>query len=304
MADTPADTTKRFDRQGVSGRAESGHADTPADPPQHLDFARSEFDADTAVTPQGPGLWSAHLSSNWNIGDHSNGGYALTPVLRAMRSLVPHSDPISVTAHFLRPTRGDAMVEVRAQTVRSGRTISTLSGSLWQDGAQRLAVVAAFGDLAAADQSGGHEIAEPPPSIPPVQECVHRVGLEQGVELPILSRVDTRVHPGHAEAGSSDRALLDGWIRLADGAEPSTLSLPFFSDAMPPSLYPLLGNVGWVPTIELTVHVRRPPTAGWLQTRTECHDMHRGRAIESGSLWDSRGSLVACVRQICLLMSR
>ena len=170
------------------------------------------------------------------------------------------SRPISVTTHFLRPARGDTDADVRASVVRSGRTVSTLRGSLWQEGRQRLEVLAAFSDLAAG--GGGPEIAQAPPTIPSVEECVHRGSLEQGVELPILSRVDVHVHPYHAPAGGSDRALIDGWIRFSDGAAPSTMALPFFADALPPSLYPLLGFIGWVPTIELTVHARRVPAAG------------------------------------------
>ena len=213
------------------------------------------------MVPVGEGHWATRLSASWNIGGNSNGGYALTSVLRAMRALVPHPDPISVTTHFLRPGLGDTDAEVRASVVRSGRTVSTLRGSLWQEGKQRLEVVAAFSNLSAPG-GGGPEIAEAPPAIPPVQGCVHRGSLEQGVELPILSRVDVHVHPDHAPAGGSDRALIDGWIRFSDGAEPSAMSLPFFADALPPSLYPLLGFVGWVPTIELTVHARRVPGAG------------------------------------------
>ncbi len=261
----------------------------------------SRFDTETAVVPVGEGLWATCLSAGWNIADNSNGGYALTSVLRAMRSLVPHPDPISVTTHFLRPARGDTDGEVWASVVRAGRTVSTLRGSLWQEGKQRLEVLAAFADLAAG--RGGPEIAQAPPAIPPVEDCVHRGSLEQGVELPILSRVDVRVHPGHAPAGGGDRALIDGWIRFSDGAEPSTTALPFFADALPPSLYPLLGYIGWVPTIELTVHARRIPAPGWLQVRQESHDLHDGRMIESGSLWDSTGALVAASRQIGLLLA-
>ncbi len=261
----------------------------------------SRFDAETAVEPVGEGLWATRLSAGWNIADNANGGYALTSVLKAMRSLVPHPDPISVTTHFLRPARGDTDAEVGASVVRSGRTVSTLRGSLWQEGKQRLEVVAAFSDLSARG-GAGPEIAQAPPAIPPVEDCVHRGSLEQGVELPILSRVDVHVHPDHAPAGASDRALIDGWIRFSDGAEPSMMALPFFADALPPSLYPLLGFVGWVPTIELTVHARRIPAPGWLQVRQESHDLHDGRMIESGSLWDSTGALVAASRQIGLLL--
>ncbi len=262
----------------------------------------SRFDAETAVEPVGDGLWATHLSAGWNIGGNSNGGYALTSVLRAMRSLVPQVDPISVTTHFLRPGQGDTDAEVRASVVRSGRTVSTLRGSLWQEGKQRLEVMAAFSNLPAGGR-GGPEIAEAPPVIPPPEDCVHRDSLEQGVDLPILSRVDVHVHPDHAPAAASDRALIDGWIRFSDGTDPSTLALPFFADALPPSLYPLLGYIGWVPTIELTVHPRRIPAPGWLQVRQESHDLHDGRMIESGSLWDATGALVASSRQIGLLLT-
>ena len=261
----------------------------------------SRFDAETSVEPVGEGRWATRLSAGWNIGGNANGGYALTSVLRAMRSLVPHPDPISVTTHFLRPGLGDTDAEVAAEVVRSGRTVSTLRGSLWQGGKQRLEMLAAFGDLAAGGR-GGPEISEPPPPIPPIEDCVHRGSLEQGVELPILSRVDVHVHPDHAPAGGSDRALIDGWIRFSDGAEPSTMALPFFADALPPSLYPLLGYIGWVPTVEMTVHARRIPAPGWLQVRQESHDLHNGRMIESGTLWDSTGALVATSRQIGLLL--
>ncbi len=275
----------------------------------------SKFEAETAIVAVGAGVWGTRLSAAWNIADYSNGGYALSPVLRAMRTLVPHADPLSVTTHFLRPALGDADADVHASVVRAGHSVSTLRGSLWQQGTQRLEMLAAFADLPAPHGSGGGgsrggrgdgggpEIAEAPPTIPPVEDCVHRISLDQGLVLPILSRVDIRVHPDHAPAGGSGRALIDGWIRFNDGTEPSTLALPLFADALPPSLYPLLGSVGWVPTVELTVHARRIPAPGWLQVRFESHDLHGGRMIESGSLWDSSGAPVACSRQLGLLLT-
>ena len=65
-----------------------------------------------------------------------------------------------------------------------------------------------------------------------------------------------------------------------------------------------MGSVGWVPTIELTVHVRRRPAPGWVLARFECDDLAGGRMIETGSLWDSSGALVARSRQLGLLLER
>ncbi len=267
----------------------------------------SHFDTETAIEPAGDGRWRCRLYSEWDIAGTSNGGYALTPVLRAMRSLVAHRDPITTTTHFLRPAKGDTDSEVRVSLIRQGRTVSTLRGSLWQKGKQCLEVLAAFSDLAAepvaGDATAGFEIAKPPPQLPPIDECVQRDFLEQGVEPPLLSRVESRVHPDQAPAGTSNRPLIDGWIRFVDGTEPSTLTLPFFGDAMIPSLYPLLGWVGWVPTIELTVQARRIPAEGWLQVRQETIDLSKGRMIESGTIWDSTGVVVATTRQIGLLLA-
>lgn len=262
----------------------------------------SWFDDDTRVVREADDRWSARLHSEWNIGDNSNGGYALTPVLRAMQERVDQPDPISVTTHFLRPCRGDTDAVVTARLVRRGRTTTTVEGRLEQDGTARLALVAAFGDLSATAGAPG-AITFGPPELPGPDDCFDRAGLEQGVDLPILSRADVRIRPEHATAGGSDRAEVDGWIRFGDGAEPTTLALPFLADAFPPSLYSRFGMVGWVPTIELTVHVRRRPAPGWVQAHFECDDLHEGRMIESGSLWDSTGALVARSRQIGLLLT-
>ena len=260
------------------------------------------FDDDTAIAGLGNGRWSTRLDRGWNIGDNANGGYALTPVLRALRELSGHPDPISVTTHCLRPSKGDTDAEIRAELVRRGRTRATAHGELEQQGKTRLVMLAAFGDLSVAVGAPGSLTLEPP-DLPPPERCLHRSGLEQGVELPILTRADVYIRPEHAVARGSEEAVLDGWIRLGDGTDPSTMTLPFFADAFPPSLYSVFGRIGWMPTIELTVHVRRRPARGWIQARFECDDLHDGRMVESGSLWDSTGALVARSRQIGLLLA-
>ena len=57
-----------------------------------------------------------------------------------------------------------------------------------------------------------------------------------------------------------------------------------------PRSFGRLGRVGWVPTIELTVHVRRRPGPGWVMGRFRCDDLDGGRMVEDGALWDGDGS--------------
>ncbi len=263
----------------------------------------SWFEAETAVERITDVRWSAHVSGHWNIGTNPNGGYLAAIALRALRRLGPHPDPISVTTHFLRPGTAGAAAEVITELIREGRTITTARATLTQDGTPRLEMIASLADLTApADVD--HALTIAPPSIPPPSECVLRSGVEQGIELPILDRLDIMIDADQAAAGRAGTAAVSGWIRLGDGAEPDVLALLLFADAFPPSLFGLLGVVGWVPSIELTVHVRRRPASGWILGQFSTSDLHRGRMIENGALWDESGALVAQSRQIGLLLPR
>ncbi len=266
----------------------------------------SQYAEDTRLEPAGDGRWTGTVSGAWNIGGNPNGGYLVSLVIRAIRELGPHQDPLSITTHYLRPGSPGEPCEVQAELVRTGRTVTTARGRLVQDGKERLEVVAAFGELAAGAgaDGGGPALSVEPPDMPPPDECPARSGDEQGVELPLLDRLDIRIHPDQVRAGEAGAAEMSGWIRFADGTPPDTASVAMFADAFPPSLFGLLGVIGWVPTIELTVHVRRRPAPGWIMGRFRTEDLLDGRMIESGHLWDETGALVAQSRQLGLLLSR
>lgn len=275
----------------------------------------SAFERETAVSGagvdgEGHGRWTTELTTDWDIGDTANGGYAMSSVLRALREVGGYPDPLSVTTHFLRPVRGGGVGEIATELLRRGRTVSVARGTLNHDGQDRLTVTAALGDLAdpdgvegAGDDTVGRELESPRPALPAPDDCVDRSGALQGVELPIATRCDVRLPRDRTMGGAAD-AVTEGWIRFSDGTPPSTLSLPLFADAFPPALFSKFGRIGWVPTIELTVHVRRHPAPGWIQARFECDDLADGRLIESGTLWDSSGRVVARSRQLGLLLSR
>jgi acyl-CoA thioesterase len=260
-----------------------------------------QFDIETAAVPNGEGHWKAHLTDRWNIGDNPNGGYLVAAALQPVRQLCSHPDPISVTAHFLRPGMGDADADLTASLLRTGRSVTTARASLSQGGRARLEVLAAFGDLDRGS-GHGHVVTEAMPDIPLPEDCVDRSRLEQGVEMHIQSRVNTRVHPDYATATALKKAETIGWVRFADGREPDTLSAVLFADAFPPPIFGLLGRIGWVPTIELTVHVRQRPAPGWVCGMFVTEDLHDGRIIESGTLWDSKASLFARSRQLAMLL--
>lgn len=260
-----------------------------------------DFDRETASTVAGDGRRSGVLSARWNIGDNPNGGYLTSVALRAMGEAVEHPDPLSVTTHFLRPGLGGEPCETVLEVLRQGRQLSHVRASLRQQGEIRLELMAIFGDLSGGS---GMDAARslPPPEVPPPEDCPPRSPGAQGIPLPILERLDVRLVP--PREAQEPEAVLRGWIRFRDGRPPDVAALGLFVDSFPPSPLTVLGSVGWVPTLELTVHARRRPAPGWILGQFETRDLDRGRMIEDGMLWDSEGHLVAQSRQLGLVMRR
>jgi acyl-CoA thioesterase len=258
-----------------------------------------QFDQETRLHRLDDGAFEGRVHGSWNIGQNPNGGYLLTLAVAALRQCSPaHPDPLSVTVHFLRPGLPEQPCRIETQLVRSGRTLSTGRATLLQDGVARIEVLAAMGDL-----GGGTEpvLAPPPPAIPPPEDCASRAAGAYGAGMPILGRLDVRLHPDEARPGAPGHAQSTGWIRFLDGRDPDALAALLFADAFPPSICGLLGLMGWVPTVELTVQVRRRPAPGWILGQFRTHDMNDGRIIEDGVLWDATGQMVAQSRQLALV---
>ena len=268
------------------------------------------FDADTLLTPLaalptdpgGAAAFSGQVQPAWNIGANPNGGYLLALVAQAMRQVTPHQpDPLSITVHYLRPGLAGLACGIHTQILRSGRTLSTVRATLVQNGSARLEVLAAMGDLGAPEAAAAPLLTRPMPTMPAPEACPTRSAPAQGVDLPILQRLDVRLHPDEAVPGAAGQARISGWIRFADGRAPDALACLLMADAFPPAVFGLLGMVGWVPTIELTVQLRRRPAPGWLLGQFWSHDLSDGRVVEDGALWDSTGQLVVQARQLALV---
>jgi acyl-CoA thioesterase len=259
----------------------------------------SRFDEETRVVPAADGRWAGTVSPAWNIGTNPNGGYLMALAVAAIRQALPaHPDPLSVTVHYLKPGVGGEPFDVDLRVLRTGRQIGTVRATLSQGGEARLEVLAAMGALAEASDA---PLVPPPPGMPPPHACVARSAAAQGIDMAILDRVEVRLHPDDGPGGGGGRARGSGGGRVLDGREPDALAALVFADAYPPAVFGLLGAVGWVPTVELTVQVRRRPAPGWMLARFETVDMVDGRLIEDGLLWDSQGHLVAQSRQLALV---
>lgn len=264
-----------------------------------------ELDRDTALVLRDRTathvVFDTQISAGWSIGTAPNGGYLAVLVARAMGTALEMPDPFTTTLHFLRVARpGPARIEI--EIVRRGRSHGTATARLLQAEDEILRAIATFGDLAAA--AGPSTVRALPPVLPAPAECVPgRAG--PTAELSIAERVEMWTAPGAVTwtgGTKSDVAELAGWVRFADGRATDVLSLLFFADAFPPPVLNLeVAQARWVPSLELTVHVRARPAPGWVRGVFRTRVLRNGYLEEDGELFDEEGALVAMSRQLARL---
>lgn len=245
--------------------------------------------------------WRAEVAEGWDIGGNANGGYLLAIAARAMAEQLGRTDPVSVTGHFLSPGQAGPL-EVEVTTVRIGGRFATARAELRAQGKPVLSTLGTFGELTGA---GAPVLVEgSPPQLPAPADCQGVPPLAEG-ELPsFMHRVELRLHPDDAGFGHgkpSGEARVRGWFGLPDGEPVDTIALLCALDAFPPTAFNANLPLGWVPTLELTAHLRGRPSPGLLAAEFTTRFVTGGFLEEDGLIWDSAGTLVGQSRQLALL---
>ena len=258
------------------------------------------FTEATAVTPTGDGAWQAEIRPGWDIAGNANGGYLLAIGARALVRATGRPDPVSVTGHFLSPGR-PGPIAVATTVHKEGRRFATASARLEAGGRPLLAVLGTCGDL--SDHPADLWVDGSPPDLPPPDDCVPVIATDT-FPPPFMGRVELRLHPDDSGFASGDRsgvARIRGWFRLPDGEAVDTVTLVCALDAFPPTIFNTDLPIGWVPTVELTAHVRARPAPGWLRCRFTTRYVTGGFLEVDGDIWDGRDRLVAQSRQLALV---
>ncbi|MBC7375066.1 MAG: thioesterase family protein [Frankiales bacterium] len=238
------------------------------------------------------------LDPSWAVGGKPHGGYLLRTAVTAALD-VEHPHPLAVSAHYVSsPVPGRVQIDV--EPVRRGRRVSMSRIRLSQEGLPRVEVLLSAGRL--------HPDSEPhwsrpggPPHLPPLQHCPRMPSVgPTGHIVAYFDHVEARLDPATTRWTAGDpqgAAEVRGWMRRADRADADVLDLLVFCDAMPPVTFDL-GLMGWVPTLELTVHLRSLPAPGWLRVVQRARLLQDGWLDEECEVWDSRDRLVAQARQL------
>lgn len=265
---------------------------------------QSRLQRDSAVEPLGDGSYGVVIDDGWWIHRGPNGGYVAALLVRALEAEVADRERMvrSMTTHYLRPpAEGPAQIDVVVQ--RQGRTLSTVIAELSQHGRVLAVATAAM----ATERRGTPDFDElRAPEAPDPKTILERDPAVVGAppQIPMSARYHQRHVIGTPPFVAGPEAHTGGWLRQSDEGAVDVAALVAYADAWSPAIFSL-GAFVPVPTIDLTVHVRRDPAGfdtSWCLVRFRSRVAAGGFVEEDGEIWSRTGVLLAQSRQLAVMM--
>ncbi len=265
------------------------------------------FDLDTAVSRQGSEAhgradFQTRISPDWRVGRGPHGGYLAAIMLRALTEAVaePERAPRSLTIHYASaPTPGPALIQVTLE--RHGRSLSTLSARLTQEGKLKMLALAAFSTAWQAPEVD----ALPMPAFPPPDpERISPPALFKDAP-PFTRQLVMQPRVGAVPFIGADAPMeLGGWIGLPEPRPVDAPAVALFCDAWFPPTFIALTAPALAPTVDLTIHFRQPLIPSERNPDEMCLSVFRTRLLhegffeEDGVIWAADGTVLAQSRQL------
>lgn len=266
----------------------------------------TRFDTDTAVEPTGSGQYRGRIDPGWWIIAGPNGGYVAAILLRALTLEVNDTAraPRSLTIHYLRPP-SVGPVDIAVVIERAGRTLTTATARLIQEG--RLMAIA-IGAFALPREAFTFHDRQAPKLRPLDASPRFRDKHPGGVEM--QQRYESHWALGGELGSGADSAVLGGWIRFEEPRVVDALAVAAYTDAFPPAVFTratTAQRLGPVPTIDLTIHFRATLPLAAAAATDFCAVVftstvaREGFIEEDGEVWSADGILLAQSRQLALV---
>ncbi len=257
-----------------------------------------QFAEQTGLRLGETGIYEGEIHPGWDVLENANGGYLMSMLGRAALLDSGRPDIISLSSHFLSPGR-PGPVTATTTTLKHGKRFATTRVDLTGPDRLVLSGTVITGDL--RDGEGPTLIDRSAPEMPAPLDCPRTVADPGGLfPPPFMDKIEQRLHPDDA-AGATGEPRVRGWFRLLDGERIDTTAAVLASDFLPPTVFNTDLPVGWVPTVQMTVHFRMRPTTEWLLVDSVTHFVQNGTFEIDADLYDESGELVAQSRQLLLI---
>jgi acyl-CoA thioesterase len=253
------------------------------------------FAADTAVVAKEPGRFAGELHERWAslVGIH--GGYTAALMVNAISSAV--DDPTRALRTFATqfaavPRPGPVEIEVAVE--RAGRSMTTTSARMLQDGA--VLQIAHAASSASRPGRSYDDYVRPRDADPGAAALFTSEG-----RVEHFQNLEVRLDPDIVMFGGGEQAALGAWLRPLDGEPIDAAWVVAMCDILPPAVFTRTTAPVKAATIEYVVHLNtgEPALPRNAHVYLSCRSplSYEGFAVEDATMWGPDGRVLAVARQ-------
>lgn len=241
------------------------------------------------------------IPEGWSQGRTIYGG--LVAGILMHKAVVTIADPskhlLSCHTTFVGPVK-QGRVELSAEILRQGKSVTTLEVRLWQEGAVQSILIASFG--AQRTSSISVPVAIEAPQYPDI------TGLEYVKHHPLapecFKQMEMAWVEGQYPCSASAQPDFGGYFRfnpaLHDNREMNVADVMVAFDMWPPGVLPMFKSMAPASSLTWQVSCVYPLQAklhDWLKYKVVTDYAEKGYSTEHAYLWDQQNRLIAIARQ-------
>ena len=241
-------------------------------------------------------LVDATVHRGYDVFGIPHGGYLAALAGNAVLAATEQPDLFTITVHYLRKAvEGPLSLEV--DIVGGSRRFTSVRAVATQEGQSVLSVMASVGDRTSMAGPSWRRAA---PWTPDDAALAPPAGSDGLPFQPPNVAERFRLQPDATSfAFATGEVSGDATLRArVDVERPDQLAAIVACDVTPPAVWNALGAQGWVPTVELTAHVRARPAPGPLTVVATTDHVTEGFLDEDAVVHDAEGRLVVQSRQL------
>lgn len=252
------------------------------------------FDRDIKFKQIEAARFEVEISDQWSINKIPNGGYLMAILANSVISSSSKPNLSILTANFIKRCK-PGKAEIWLDPIGSSNSFDRFQIALRQEGSENIRALAT---LVSNNINAEKAHEKEAPTVLDREQCI------QVPEMPgytFFTPMEILLEPesaGWMQGRLSEKSEIKGWLKFREPRSFDQQAVIMASDSFPPPVLAKHGMVAWVPTIELSVNIRKLPQTEWLKCIFRSRFIDNGIVDEDGEIWDENGELIAISRQI------
>ena len=245
-------------------------------------------------------VYTLSIPDHWSQGRTVFGGVSAGLAYQAAQNLITDNREVrSFHCNFVGPVNVEEPIEVSAEVLRTGKSVTQILAKVTQNGQVGVMVQVCFG----VARESKLDFKDHPTHIMALPKKAKFIPQVPKIVPKFIRHFDLAMEVGSFGIGTSRDPEMHGWCRFSKAPQKMKMAyLIALMDCWPPSMFQMMkmpapaSTMSW--DIEFIHPISEIAPEDWLAMVVKASHVNQGYGHEEANFWDTKGNLVALSRQV------